>query len=98
MRQLCLGTLLINWFTDNQCVLKILEGGSMKEPLHKMVLEIYYCTRKNNTSLEVEWIPRNENEKADYLSKVTVFDDVCQNKKVNSQVLFKVFQSGHPWG
>ena len=70
-----LGSCTVKCFTDNQCVPKILEGGSTKEHLHKIALEIYYCTRKNDISLEVEWIPRNQNEKADYLSKVIDFDD-----------------------
>ena len=65
----------VKWFTDNQCVPKILEGGSTKEHLQKIAIEIYYCTRKNNISLEVECVPRNENEKADYISKVIDFDD-----------------------
>ena len=70
-----LGSCTVKWFTDNQCAPKILEGGSTKEHLHKIALEINYCTRKNDISLEVEWIPRNQNEKADYLSKVIHFDD-----------------------
>ena len=49
----------VKWFTDNQCVPKILKGGSTKEHPQKNALEIYYCTRKNEISLEAEWVPRD---------------------------------------
>ena len=60
----------VKWFTDNQSVKSILESGSMKEHLHKIALDVYFFTKYHNTNLEVEWIPRAENEKADYLSKI----------------------------
>ena len=60
----------VKWFTDNQSVKSILESGSMKEHLHKIALDVYFFTKYHNINLEVEWIPRTENEKADYLSKI----------------------------
>jgi hypothetical protein len=30
---------------------------------------------KNAISLEVEWVPRTQNEKADFLSRLSDFDD-----------------------
>lgn len=60
----------VKWFTDNQSVKSILESGSMKLHLHKIALDVYYFTKHNNILLEVEWIPRTQNEKADYLSKM----------------------------
>ena len=65
----------VKWFTDNQCVQRILEAGSMKEHPHKIALDIYYCARQHDISLEVEWIPRTQNQKADYLGKIIDFDD-----------------------
>lgn len=42
----------------------------MKEHLHRIALDVYFFTKHHHIDLEVEWIPRTENEKADYLSKI----------------------------
>lgn len=65
----------IKWFTDNQNVVSIVKKGSMKADLQDIALVIFNTCLKYNLSLEVEWIPRIENEKADYISRIIDYDD-----------------------
>ena len=44
----------MKWFTDNQSVWTVIEAGSMKLHLHKLALDVFYCTKQNNIRLEVE--------------------------------------------
>lgn len=73
------GTMLdgshIKWFTDNQAAAKIVEIGSMKLDLHSLAIRIFqYCALKN-IKLEIEWIPRSDNEQADAISRIIDLDD-----------------------
>ena len=65
----------INCFTDNQGVSRIVEVGSMKEELQCLALHIFKMCLLRNIRLEVEWIPRPANERADFLSRVIDHDD-----------------------
>ena len=47
----------------------------MKEHLHQLAVDIFHTAKENNIEVEVEWIPRSLNKKADYLSKIVDFDD-----------------------
>lgn len=47
----------------------------MKTHLHKLAVDLSYSAKENNIGVEVEWIPRSRNEKADYVSKVFNYDD-----------------------
>ena len=47
----------------------------MKEHLHQLEVDIFYTAKENNIEIEVKWIPRALNEKADFLSKIVDFDD-----------------------
>ena len=53
----------------------IVAKGSMKENLQELAFSIYQFCFKNCIHLETEWLPRAENEKADYLCKVIERDD-----------------------
>jgi hypothetical protein len=65
----------VKWLTDNQAVSIIAMKGSMKSELQDMALSIFrYCLR-NNIILEVEWVPRTKNERADYISRIVDADD-----------------------
>jgi len=66
---------LVKWFTDSQSAAKIVEVGSMKFDLHRLAVKIFQICAKHNIRLEVQWIPRTENEKADYISRLIDFDD-----------------------
>ena len=65
----------IKWFTDNQNVLKIISCGSGKDHLQQEVLSIFNLCCANNISIEMEWIPRSQNEQSDFLSRFYDPDD-----------------------
>ena len=65
----------VKWFTDNQNVVRIVEAGSRKQHLHCIALQIFETCFRNCIRLDMEWIPRTLNEKADYISRVQDFDD-----------------------
>ena len=72
---------MVKLYTDNQNVVKIVKKGSMKPELQNISLHIFHLCLSYNILLEVEWIPRDENCEADFLSKMFDFDDwgVSQN-------------------
>ena len=61
----------------------------MKEHLHTLALDIFQTIKENNIYIEVEWIPRTQNERTDYSTKIVDYDD-CTVKDwyFNTQVLF----------
>ena len=65
----------VRWFTDNQNVVRIIQVGSRKQKLQAEALSIFKTAVKYNISLEPEWIPREENEVADYISRIIDHDD-----------------------
>ena len=66
---------LVKWFTDSQTAAKIIEVGSMKLDLHRLAIKIFQFCAERSIRLEVQWIPRTENEKADYINRLVDFDD-----------------------
>ena len=64
----------IKWFSDNQSVVAIVKKGSRKRYLQDLAIEIFNLSLATNIILEVEWVPRTDNERADYLSKIEDFD------------------------
>ncbi len=65
----------IRWFTDNQNVVRIISVGSKKEHLQQVAMRIFSFCFANRVVLEAEWIPRRDNELADYYSRVIDVDD-----------------------
>ena len=47
----------------------------MKEHLHTLALDIFQIIKENNIYIEVEWIPRTQNERTDYSTKIVDYDD-----------------------
>ena len=72
----------VRWFTDNQNVARIVLYGSRKPVLQKEALAIFTTCVNHHIRLELEWIPREENEFANYLSKLVDYDDWMLNPKV----------------
>ena len=66
---------LVNWFTNSKSAVRIVEVGSMKLDLHRLAIKIFQFCAEHKSRLEVQWIPRTENEKADYISRLIDFDD-----------------------
>ena len=67
--------LAITWYTDNQAVPVVVYKGSMKVDLNALALEVYKICITNDIDLSIYWVPREENEIADELSKVEDIED-----------------------
>ena len=65
----------VHWFTDNQNVVRILQVGSAKPHLQSEAVDVFKQCIANNIRLEPEWIPREENQMADYISRIMDYDD-----------------------
>ena len=65
----------LRWFSDNQNVTRIVLHGSRQPALQSEALSIFATCLRNNIRVEPEWIPREENELADYYSRVVEYDD-----------------------
>ena len=49
---------------------RIIKVGSMKLDLHRLAIKIFQFCAEHSIRMEVQWIPRTENEKADYISRL----------------------------
>lgn len=65
----------VKWFTDNKNVCSIVNKGSMKPDLQDLALQIFNFSSTHSIHLEIEFLPRSLNDRADYLSKVIEKDD-----------------------
>ena len=65
----------VKWFTDSQAAAKIVEVGSMNFELHVLAINIFTLSINNQITLNIQWIPREENVQADYISKLVDPDD-----------------------
>jgi len=72
----------VRWFTDNQNVVRIVLNGSKKPILQREALGIFDIAVKARIQLEPEWIPREDNEVADYISRIVDYDDWMLNPVV----------------
>jgi hypothetical protein len=79
------------WFTDNQSVAKIAVQGSMKSELQDIAMSICKTCMESNIHLELEWVPRSQNERADKISRIIDNDDWAV-----SEELFQYFDG--LWG
>ena len=90
LKHLCQGESIL-WYTDNWSAPRIVRKGSAVPELHRMAEKIYEIRRSSDMELQVEWIPREMNHYADYLSKVIDHDDWQTTPS-----LFKYID--HKWG
>ena len=65
----------VDWFTDAQNVARIVKRGSKKPYLANIAIAIYHIVTKLQINLNVIWIPRDQNQEADFWSRVRDFDD-----------------------
>ena len=72
----------VKWFTDSQVAAKIIQVGSIKFNLHQLAFAVFSACLKARIELDIQWIPRSLNEKADYLSKIVDYDDWVITSKV----------------
>ena len=76
----------VRWFTDNQNVVRIVLHGSKKPALQQEALAIFDTSVKGRIRLEPEWIPREGNQIADYISRIVDHDDWMLNPMVFSEL------------
>ena len=65
----------IRWFTDNQNVVRILSVGSKNPLLQQEAIAIFNNSIRNQVIIEPEWIPREANQQADFISRIVDSDD-----------------------
>ena len=65
----------VQWYTDNQNVTHIIDRGSTKPDLQTLAEEIVNLCNNHRVSVIPVWVPRDNNQLADYLSKLTDVDD-----------------------
>ncbi|CAG2249866.1 unnamed protein product [Mytilus edulis] len=75
---------LVSFFTEPQNAVGIIQKGSKVPELQTLALSIFSICVSCNISLHPEWIPREDNEKADALSRIKIFSTGfwSENKKV----------------
>jgi hypothetical protein len=63
------------------------KGGSRAEHLQEICLRVFWFCHKNGIELLPEWIPRDRNQLADYLSKLQEVDDFGLRPEVFQTIL-----------
>ena len=59
----------VHILTDNSAVPNIISHGSRKPHLHDLALDIFWMCRKHKISLTASWIPRDQNQLADAMTR-----------------------------
>ena len=72
----------VHWFSDNQNVVRIVQYGSRRPTLQAEALAIFSICVGSLIKIEPEWIPREQNKLADYLSRLVEYDDWMLNPDV----------------
>ena len=65
----------VRWFTDNQNVVRIIRVGRRVNELQKLAVSIFKTMLANNGTVEPEWVPRDENQTVDEVSRIIDYDD-----------------------
>lgn len=81
----------VNWFSDSQNSCRIVSEGTSKPELRAITKEIFEVCMSFDIAMEIEWLPRSQNDKADYLSRIVDLDDWSM-----SAALFQLVVSS--WG
>ena len=62
-------------FSDSKTASKIIQVGSMKPDLHKIALQVFQVCLDNKIDLDIQWVPRTELERADFIGRLIDIDD-----------------------
>ena len=67
----------VKWYSDSQVACTIARVGSMKKDLHvhEIALRIYQLCLEQKIELGIDWIPRTNLQRADFLSQLIDVDD-----------------------
>lgn len=72
-----LSSMRVQWFTDNQIVVRILQAGSKKANVQEVARQVFNLVVHSHIRLEPEQVPRELNKKADFLNHIEDWDDCC---------------------
>lgn len=70
-----MGHSIVKFYTDNQGAVSIVRNGSSNLKLQAIAERIYEMCQRHSITLEIEWIPRDINNVADYYSRNFDWDD-----------------------
>lgn len=73
--QVVLKSQLVLWYTDNKSIVSIINHGSKVPLLQEIALDIHQICLLHAISLDMQWIPRDLNTRADEVSRIIDFDD-----------------------
>ena len=76
------GSTAIRAYVDNQALEYIMVRGSRKPHLNAVIKRIFEFCWKHGITLAVQWVPREENELADHISKFYDHDDWMVNRSL----------------
>ena len=71
----CLEGHTIKWYTDNKNVHHIMQVGSKNPVLHDIVVDMTRGSESRSIHIDTEWVPREQNKQADFLSRCHDSDD-----------------------
>ena len=87
----CLEGQIIRWYTDNRNITRIVNRGSRNKQLQDIALEVHATCEHYCLCIDPVWIPREQNKRADVLSRISDSDDWS--------ISFRVFNFlDHKWG
>ena len=69
-------------FSDNQNVIRILSVGSKIPALNSIAISLFKFSLAHSISFQFQWIPRSQNAKAVYLSRLVDADDWYLNPQL----------------
>ena len=65
----------IKIFSDNKNVQSVLEIGSRKCDSQNIAVDVFEFCKRESMTISIQWIPREINQEADYLSKCSNSED-----------------------
>ena len=71
---------------DNQNVVLVVEAGSKKQHLQVIALSIFETCLRQSIRLDMEWISRSLDDKADYISRILGLDNWSINPQFFSWI------------
>lgn len=77
---------VVKVYSDNKNVKSVLLNGSRKQDIHNVAISLNEFCDKENIIMQPEWIPRNGNDRADYLSRCVDSDDWEINHDIFAQL------------
>ena len=81
----------VKWFSDSQNNCRIVSVGISRPELQAIAVEIFEVCMSFDIAMEIEWLPRRQNDRADYLRRIVDLDNWSL-----SAALFQLVDSS--WG